>query len=66
MRFEGFAYLFAVVGVALGMAGMLAAEGLEGVHVLLPVGGALAVLGVGAITVLIGLTEPPEDAGVEH
>lgn len=66
MRFEGFAYAFAVFGVVLGMAGLLAAEYFHGVEYLLTVGGVLALVSVGAITVLIGRTEPPEGAGSEH
>lgn len=59
MGFEGFAYLGAVVGVALGMVALLAAEYFHGVDVLLPVGGGLALVSVGAITFLISQNDPP-------
>ncbi|WP_323675513.1 hypothetical protein [Halorubellus sp. PRR65] len=59
MAFEGFAYLAAVVGVALGMVGLLAAEYFHGVDFLLPAGGGLALASVGAITFLISRHDPP-------
>jgi len=59
MGFEGFAYLAGVVGVAIGMAGLLAAEYFHGVEFLLPVGGVVALLSVGVITVLVSRHDPP-------
>lgn len=64
MAFEGFAYLAAVVGVALGMAGLLAAEYSHGLDFLLPAGGVVTLASVGLIIVLIGRHDPPETA--EH
>ncbi|WP_227133542.1 hypothetical protein [Halorubellus salinus] len=59
MGFEGFAYLGAVLGVALGMVALLAAEYFHGVDLLLPVGGGLALVSVGAMTFLISRNDPP-------
>ncbi|NHN41374.1 hypothetical protein G9C85_06945 [Halorubellus sp. JP-L1] len=59
MGFEGFAYLAGVVGVAIGMAGLLAAEYFDGVDILLPVGGVVALGSVGAITYLVSRHDPP-------
>lgn len=64
--FTGYVYGAVVFGVVLGMAGLLAAEFFHGLHFLLPVGGAIAMIAVGALTVLIGLHEPPADATSEH
>lgn len=64
MRFEGFAYLGAVLGIVLGMVALLAAEYFHGVEFLLPVGGALALASVGAITFLVSRADPPAHA--EH
>jgi hypothetical protein len=59
MAFEGFAYFGAVVGIVLGMAALLSAEYFHGVEFLLPVGGGLALLSVGAITFLVSRHDPP-------
>lgn len=64
--FTGYVYGTVVLGVVLGMAALLAAEFLHGLDVLLPVGGALAMVAVGALTVLIGRSDPPADASGEH
>jgi|GEM_PF-1198234 hypothetical protein len=66
MRFEGFAYAFAILGVVLGLVGLLSAEYFDGLDYLLTPGGALALASVGAITFLIGRTEPPEGVETEH
>jgi|AntRauTorcE11898_2_1112593.scaffolds.fasta_scaffold36438_2 hypothetical protein len=64
MRFEGFAYFGAVLGVVLGMIALLSAEYFDGVEFLLPVGGVLALASVGAITLLVSRADPPAHA--EH
>lgn len=66
MSLSGFAYAFAVLGVVVGMAALLAAEFFHGLDVLLPVGGALAMVAVGALTALVGRSDPPADATGEH
>jgi len=62
----GYVYGAVVFGVVVGMAALLAAEFFHGLDVLLPVGGAVAMVAVGALTVLIGLHESPADAAGEH
>lgn len=62
MAFEELAYGVPVVGIVIGLAGLLAAEAFHGVEYLLWVGGFVALVSVGLLTIMIGREAPPADA----
>lgn len=66
MTQSGAVYVGLLVALTAGVAGMLAAEYFHGVHFLLWVGGAVALLAMGGITAAIARADPPADAASEH
>jgi hypothetical protein len=53
-------YVGVLAALTAGVAALLAGEFFHGVGYLMPVGGALALLAVGALTAAIGRVDPPE------
>jgi hypothetical protein len=58
---EGTFYGVVLLGVILGVAGLLAGEFFHGVAVLVPAGGAVALLSVGALTAGIARATPQHE-----
>lgn len=63
MPSEPVTYTLIIVALIAGVAGMLSAEYFHGVEFLLPVGGAVALLAVGGLTLVISRAS---DDGVGH
>ena len=59
MRGAPIAFAAAVVGVVFGVAALLAGEAWTGYESLVPVGGAVALLSVGALTLTVDRLESP-------
>jgi hypothetical protein len=64
MAQSGFAHVAVLLLTTAGVAALLAGEFFHGVEFLVPAGGGLLVLGVAALTVLVGRAEA--DAGHGH